>query len=174
VAQNSSVRSVAIRATVALILIVLVSAYPASGFSCAQRDPRDLARGAQVIVAGVIEAESVLGMRVRVQRVYQGSAEGTITVLPGQGNANRVGTPWTFYLRRNAVAYDHSDCGGSHPQTLTPEEISAFGGGHPPTVDQQLFGQIGNTVAGLGVLLALLLLARRSRRPPMTPAGAHP
>jgi hypothetical protein len=159
-----------------LIVIMLMSAYPASGLSCPQRDPRDYARGAQVILAGLIEAESFFGMRVRVERVYQGSAEGTITVLPVQATANRVGTPWTFYLRRNSVAYDHSDCGGSHPQSLTPGEITAFGSGHPPTPDQQLFGQVGNTVAGLGAVMAAIFLRarRRGRRPPLTPAGAHP
>lgn len=147
---------------------------PADGFSCAQRDPRLAAREAQVVLTGVIEAESLLGMRVRVDRVYQGSAEATITVLPGQGGANRVGGPWTFYLQRNAVAYDHSDCGGSHPQSLTPEEAAAFGAGHSPTPDQQLFGEVGNTIAGLGAVLAVLFLARRRPRPPLTPAGAHP
>ena len=158
----------------ALIVVMALVPHPANGFSCAQRDPRLLAREAQVVLAGVIEAESLLGMRVRVDRVYQGSAEATITVLPGQGNANRVGTSWTFYLQRNAVAYDHSDCGGSHPQSLTADETAAFGAGRSPTPDQQLFGQVGNMIVGLGVLLALLFLARRRPRPPLMPAGAHP
>jgi hypothetical protein len=166
------VRSIAIRATFAAALLVMVpvTAYPANALSCPQRDPRDLARGAQVIVAGVIEAESLFGMRVRVERVYQGSAARTITVLPTQGSAY-VGMPWTFYLRRNAVGYHQTDCDGSHPQPLTPDEISAFGGGYAPTPDQQ----VGNTLAVLSVLLGLLfLMARRRRRPPLTPAGAHP
>ena len=159
----------------ALIVVMPLLPHPANGFSCARRDPRLLAREAQVVLAGVIETESVLGMRVRVDRVYQGSAEATITVLPGQGNAHRVGTPWTFYLQRNAVAYDHSDCGGSHPQSLTADETAAFGAGHSPTPDQQLFGPVGNMIAGLGVVLAVLFLARRRRPPPpLTPAGAHP
>ena len=80
------------RAASALLIAMatLLSAGSASGFSCGQRDPRDLAREAQVVVAGVIEAESMFGMRVRVDRVYVGQAQQTITVLPGQWNANRV------------------------------------------------------------------------------------
>ena len=166
------------RAALALLIAMatLLSASSASGFSCVQRDPRDLAREAQIVVAGVIEAESMFGMRVRVDRVYVGHAEQTITVLPGQSNANRVGSPWTFYLRRDVVAYHHSDCGGSHPSSLTAEERAFFGGGSAPTPDQQLFGPTGNTVAGLGALTAILLLMTRRRggRPPLTPAGAHP
>src|SRR5687768_16057572 len=84
-------------------------------------------------------------MRVRVDRVYLGKAEQTITVLPGQGNANRVGGPWTFYLRHDVIAYTHTDCGGSHPSSLTPEELAFFGSGSTPTPDQQLFGPTGNT-----------------------------
>jgi hypothetical protein len=166
------------RAASALLIAcaTLLSAGSASGLSCPQRDPRDLARAAQVVVAGVIEAESMFGARVRVDRVYLGRAEQTITLLPGTGNANYVGVPWTFYLRRNAVAYSHFDCGGSHPSSPTPDESAFFGGGAAPTPDQQLFGPTGNTVAGLGVLAVILLLMtrRRGRRPPLTPAGAHP
>jgi hypothetical protein len=108
--------------------------------------------------------------------VYVGQAEQTITVLPGQWNANRVGGPWTFYLRHDVVAYTHTDCGGSHPSSLTPEERAFFGGGSAPTPDQQLFGPTGNTLAGLGfAAVALFLMSRRrGRRPPLTPAGAHP
>jgi hypothetical protein len=159
-----------------IAMATLLSAGSASGFSCVQRDPRDLAREAQVVISGVIEAESMFGMRVRVDRVYLGQAEQTITVLPGQGNANRVGGPWTFYLRHDVVAYTHTDCGGSHPSSLTPEERAFFGAGSTPTPDQQGFGPTGNTVAGLGTLAAILLLMsrRRGRRPPLTPAGAHP
>jgi hypothetical protein len=166
------------RAASALLIAIgtLLSAGSASGFTCVQRDPRDLAREAQVVVSGVIEAESIFGMRVRVDRVYVGQAAQTITVLPGQWNANRVGGPWTFYLRRGAVAYDHTDCGGSHPGSMTKEERASFGAGSAPTRDQQLFGPTGNTVGGLGALAAVLLLMsrRRGRRPPLTPAGAHP
>jgi hypothetical protein len=167
-----------VRAASALLIAMatLLSAGAASGFSCVQRDPSVLARESQVVVAGVIVAESMFGMRVRVDRVYLGKAEQTITVLPGQWNANRVGGPWTFYLRHDVVAYTHTDCGGSHPSSLTPEERAFFGAGTAPTPDQQLLGTTGNTVAGLGVLAALLLLMtrRRGRRPPLTPAGAHP
>lgn len=166
------------RAASALLIAIatLLSAGSASGFTCAQRDPSVLASEAQVVVAGVIEAESTFGIRVRVDRVYLGKAEQTITVLPGQWNANRVGGPWTFYLRRNAIAYTHTDCGGSHPSSLTPEERAFFGVGGAPTPDQQLFGPTGNAGAGLGALAAILLLMsrRRGRRPPLTPAGAHP
>ena len=162
----------------ALLIAVatLLSAGSASGLSCPQRDPRDLARVAQVVVAGVIEAESMFGARVRVDRVYLGQAEQTITVLPGTGNANYVGVPWTFYLRRDAVAYQsNSDC-GSHPSSLTPEERAFFGAGSAPTPDQQLFGPTGNTVAGLGALAVILLVMtrRRGSGPPLAPAGAHP
>lgn len=166
------------RAASALLIAIttLLSAGSASGFTCVQRDPRDLAREAQVVISGVIEAESMFGMRVRVDRVYVGQAQQTITVLPGQSNANRVGSPWTFYLRHDVVAYTHTDCGGSHPASLTQQERAFFGVGSAPTPDQQLFGPTGNTVAGLGALAAILLLMsrRRGRRPPLTPAGAHP
>jgi hypothetical protein len=166
------------RAASALLIAMatLLSAGSASGLSCPQREPRDLARAAQVVVAGVIEAESMFGARVHVERVYLGQAEQSITVLPGTGNANYVGVPWTFYLRRDAIAYHHTDCGGSHPSSLTPEERVFFGAGSAPTPDQQLFGPTGNTVAGLGALAVILLLMtrRRGRGPPLSPAGAHP
>ena len=167
------------RAALALVIAMatLLGAGSASGFSCVQRDPRDLAREAQAVISGVIEAESMFGMRVRVDRVYLGQTAQTITVLPGQSSANRVGGPWTFYLRHDVVAYTYTDCGGSHPSTLTPEERAYFGGGIAPTPDQQLFGPRGNTLAGgLGIAAAALLLLsrRRGRRPPLTPAGAHP
>jgi hypothetical protein len=166
------------RAASALVIAMatLLMAGSASGLSCPQRDPRDLARAVQVVVTGVIEAESMFGARVRVDRVYMGRAEQTITVLPGTGNANYVGVPWTLYLRPGAVAYHHTECGGSHPSSLTPEERAFFGGGSAPTPDQQLFGPTGNTIAGLGAAAAALFLMsrRRGRRPPLTPAGAHP
>lgn len=143
-------------------------------FTCARRDPRELAREADVIVDGVIEAESILGMRVRVEQVYPagrlysgGSAERTITVLPGQGNANRVGSPWTFYLKRNPIAYEATDCGGSHPGILTLDEKNAIGKGETPRPDEQLFGPVGNAVlAGLAALLLAVIARRRNRRPP--------
>lgn len=161
---------------IVIAMASLLMAGSASDLSCPQRDPRDLVSAVQVVVTGVVEAESVFGARVRVDRVYLGRAEQTITVLPGTGNANYVGVPWTFYLRPGAVAYDQSDCGGSHPSSLTAEERAFFGAGSAPTPDQQLFGTTGNTVAGLGALAAILLLMgrRRGRRPPLTPAGAHP
>lgn len=166
------------RAASALVIAIatLLMAGSASGLSCPQRDPSDLARAVQVVVTGVVEAESMFGARVRVDRVYLGQAEQTITVLPGTENTNYVGMPWTFYLRRGGIAYHQSDCGGSHPSSLTPEERAFFGAGTAPAPDQQLFGPSGNTVAGLGALAAILLLMtrRRGRRPPLTPAGAHP
>ena len=59
---------------------------------------------------------------------------------------------------------------------MAPVERAFFGAGIAPTPDQQLFGTNGNTIAGLGTLAAILLLMsrRRGRRPPLTPAGAHP
>jgi len=170
------------RAASALLIaiVTLLSAGSASGLSCVQREPRDLARAVQVVVTGVVVAESVFGARVRVDRVYLGQAEQTITVLPGTGNANYIGVPWTFYLSRSTFAYHKTDCGGSHPSSLTSpltaQERAFFGDGIAPTPDQQLFGTTGNTVAGLGVLPANLLMMtrRRGRRAPLTPAGAHP
>lgn len=149
---------------------------PASALSCPQRDPGDLVRSVTVVVTGVVEAESMFGARVRVDRVYVGQAEQTITVIPGTENANYVGMPWIFYLRRGGVSYHQSVCGGSHPGSMTPAERAFFGAGSAPTPDQQLFGPTGNTVTGLGILAAILLLMsrRRGRRPPLTPAGAHP
>ena len=163
-------------------LAILIWATPAAAFTCVPRDPRDLASGVDVIVDGTIEAESIFGLRVRVDRVYPagrlysgGSAERTITVLPGQGNANRVGGPWTFYLQRNLIAYTHTDCGGSHPGTLNADEKNGFGSGQPPRPDEQLFGPVGNVLLAALAALALLFAARRRRRgPPLTPAGAHP
>jgi hypothetical protein len=158
----------------ALVLTTLFGTYPASALSCPQRDPRDFAGAAQIVVSGAIQAESLLGIRVRVDRVYQGTAEQTITVLPGQGNANRVGQLWTFYLGRNATWYNFTECDGSHPGGLTPEEGRFFTKGIEPNPDQHLFGQVGNVFAGLGVVLTVVFLMTRRRRPPMTPAGAHP
>ena len=166
------------RAASALVitLATVLMAGSASALSCPQRDPRDLARTVQVVATGVVEAESMFGARVRLDRVYLGRAEQTITVLPGTGNANYVGVPWTFYLARNAIAYSYASCGGSRPGSMTQEERAFFGAGSAPTPDQQLFGPTGNTVAGLGALAAIFLLMSRGRgrRPPLTPAGAHP
>lgn len=166
---------------VVIALVFVLVATPASAFTCAPRDPRELAREVDVIIDGTIEAETVFGMRVRVERVYAagrlysgGSAEQTITVLPGQGNANRVGYPWTFYLHRNPIAYTATDCGGSHPGPLSPDEQSAFGSGEAPRPDEQLFGPVGNALLAALTALALAVVARRRRRPPLTPAGAHP
>jgi hypothetical protein len=166
--------SLMVACALSLALTTLLGTYPASALTCPQRDARDLAREVQVVVGGVIQADSDLGTRVHVDRVYKGTAEQTITVLPGQGTANRVGHPWTFYLDRGAIAYYHTDCGGSHPSGLTPEESSFLGAGRAPMPDQQLFGQVGKVVAGLGVMLTLVFLVTRRRRPPLTPAGAHP
>lgn len=107
---------------VALTLAMLVGAGAAAGFSCAPRDPREapneaMASGKWKVVEGVIEAESIFGIRLRVERTYERTyaAEVARTItLPGQSNANRVGQPWTFYIQRNLVAYDYTDCGGSH------------------------------------------------------------
>ena len=162
-----------------LALAMLLGASPAAGFSCAPRDPRaaptEAMQGKWTVVEGVIEAESFFGIRFRVDRAYAGETARTIT-LPGQSNANRVGQPWTFYVQRNPIAYDYTDCGGSHPGLLTPEERGVLGAGAAPRPDEQGLGLTGN-LAALGALLAALmfLIARRGRRrPPLTPAGAHP
>lgn len=163
----------------ALALATLLAADPADAFSCAPRDPRaaptEALQGKWTVVEGVIEAESLFGIRLRVDRVYAGEVARTIT-LPGQSNANRVEQPWTFYVQRNPIAYSYTDCGGSHPGLLTPEERSVLGAGLDPRPDEQGLGLTGNLAAIGAVLVALMfLLARRNRRPPpLTPAGAHP
>lgn len=171
--------------SLALALATLLGASPAAGFQCAPRDPREAPTEAMAsggkwkVVEGVIEAESVFGIRFRVERTYERTyaAEVARTItLPGQANANRVGQPWTFYVQRTPIAYDYTDCGGSHPGLLTPEERSVLGSGLDPRPDEQGFGPPGNSVAAGAVLAALMILiARRNRRrPPLTPAGAHP
>lgn len=167
----------------ALALAMLLVGGPAAGWSCAPRDPRDAPtealQGKWKVVEGVIEAESIFGIRFRVERTYERTyaAEVVRTItLPGQVNANRVGQPWTFYVQRDPIAYGYTDCGGSHPGVLTPEERSILGAGFDPRPDEQGFGLLGNAVA-LGAVLAALtiLIGRRNRRqPPLTPAGAHP
>lgn len=167
-----------------LAVAMTVGAGSAVGFTCAPRDPRaapteTMASGSWKVVEGVIEAESIFGIRFRVERTYERTyaAEVARTItLPGQSNANRVGQPWTFYVQRNLIAYDYTDCGGSHPGLLTPEERSVLGVGLEPRPDEQGFGQIGNLAAAGAALASLtFMLARRNRRgPPLTPAGAHP
>lgn len=169
---------------VAVALAMLIGGSPAAGFTCAPRDPREapneaMASGKWKVVEGVIEAESIFGIRFRVERTYERTyaAEVARTItLPGQSNANRVGQPWTFYVQRNLIAYDYTDCGGSHPGLLTPEERSVLGAGLDPRPDEQGLGLTGNLAAIGAVLVALMfLVARRNRRPPpLTPAGAHP
>jgi hypothetical protein len=172
--RRISFRSNAAAFVFAIVLATLLT-NAAAGFTCVPRDPRDLARAAQVVVAGVIETESAFGMRVRVTNVYMGRAEQTITVLPGQGNANRVGTPYVFYLGRDLVAYHHADCGGSHASSLTPDEVALFGDGTSPTPDAQFLGPLGNTLAlAIGMVALLLFGRRRGRRPPLSPLPAHP
>lgn len=170
-------------ASVVLALAMLVGASSAAGFTCAPRDPREaptqaMASGQWKVVEGIIEAESVFGIRFRVERTYERTyaAEVARTItLPGQSNANRVGQPWTFYVQRNLLAYDYTDCGGSHPGLLTPEERDVLGAGAAPRPDEAGLGPSRNLAALGGVLAALtFLLSRRSRRPPLTPAGAHP
>lgn len=161
-----------------LAVATLLGASQAAAFSCAQRDPRaaptEAMQGKWIVVEGAIEAESFFGIRFRVDRAYAGETARTIT-LPGQSNANRVGQPWTFYMQRTPIAYDYTDCGGSHPGLLTPEERSVLGAGLDPRPDEQGLGLIGNLAAVGGVLAALtVLLSRWKRRPPLTPAGAHP
>src|SRR6266542_2628766 len=164
----------------ALALVTLLADGPAAGFSCAPRDPREapteaMASGGKV-VEGVIEAESIFGIRFRVERTYERTyaAEVARTItLPGQSNANRVGQPWTFYVRRTPIAYDYTDCGGSHPGLLTPEERSILGTGNAPRPDEQGLGPTGNLAAAGGLLVALLFwLSRRNRRrPPLRAVG---
>lgn len=165
--------------SVALALATWLGASPATGFTCVPRDPREAVNEATAVVEGVIEAESIFGIRFRVERTWERTYAATVArtiTLPGQSNANRVGQPWTFYLQRNPIAYGYTDCGGSHPGLLTPEERAAFGAGLEPRPDEQGLGQTGNLVALGAVLAALVVIARRRgpRRPPLTPAGAHP
>lgn len=162
-----------------LALLMLVSASPAAGFTCVPRDARAAAAEATAVVEGVIEAESIFGIRLGVERTYERTYTATVArtiTLPGQANANRVGQPWTFYVQRNPIAYGYTDCGGSHRGLLTPEERAAFGAGLEPRPDEQGLGQTGNLVALGAVLAALVVIARRRRprQPPLTPAGAHP
>ena len=167
-----------------LTLAMLLATIPAAGWSCAPRDPREapteaMASGKWKVVEGVIEAESAFGLRFRVEhtyeRTYAAQVARTIT-LPGQWNANRVGQPWTFYVQRTPIAYDYTDCGGSHPGLPTPDERSVLGAGLDPRPDEQGLGLIGNFAASGAVLVALtILISRRSRRgPPLTPAAAQP
>jgi hypothetical protein len=165
-------------------LAMLLATLPAAAWGCAPRDPREapieaMASGKWKVIEGVIEAESAFGLRFRVERTYERTyaAEVTRTItLPGQWNANRVGQPWTFYVRRTPIAYDYTDCGGSHPGLPTHEERSVLGAGLDPRPDEQGLGLIGNVAASGGALVALtILISRRSRRgPPLTPAGAQP
>ena len=170
--------------SLALTVAMLFGTDLAAGFSCAPRDPRAapteaLASGTWKVVEGVIEAESLFGIRFQVERTYERTyaAEVARTItLPGQSNANRVGQPWTFYVRRTPIAYDYTDCGGSHPGLLTPEERSILGTGNAPRPDEQGLGPTGNLAAAGGLLVALLFwLSRRNRRrPPLRAVGAHP
>lgn len=110
---------------------------------------------------GRIEAESVAGIRVTVERVYAGTAERTITVLPGQWNARRVGVPWTFYLVRSPVAYHSSDCDGSHPNALTARERNVLGEGYPPPADDVALGSALNGLLLGGAAIALARITDR-------------
>jgi hypothetical protein len=159
---------------VALAVATLATVGLAAGFSCALRDARAAAseavQGKWTVVEGTIEAESLFGIRFRVDRAYAGEIARTIT-LPGQSNANRVGQPWTFYVQRTPIAYDYTDCGGSHPGLLTPGERSVLGAGSPPRQDEAGLGPAGN-IAAVGGGLALIVLVSRRRRlgPPLAPA----
>lgn len=161
----------AVAVPLVLLAALLGQAAPAAALSCAARDPQDAVRDGWVIVDGVVEAESFLGIRVHVERVYLGSAERTITVLGGQsGDAHRVGTRWTLYLQRSPVAYHDADCRGSHPESLSAREQAVFGSGRPPVEDQPFLGWIGNGLAA--AVIAALWIRRRPRGP--SPATATP
>jgi hypothetical protein len=66
-----------------LALAMLLGASAAAGFSCAPRDPRvaptEAMQGKWTVVEGVIEAESLFGIRFRVDRAYAGE---TVPLAP--------------------------------------------------------------------------------------------
>jgi hypothetical protein len=160
--------------TLALVVAALFGTNSAAGFSCAPRDPRaaptEALQGKWAVVEGTIEAESLLGIRFRVDRVYAGQVARTIT-LPGQANANRVGKAWTFYVERTPIAYDYTDCGGSHPGLLRLEERNVLGAGSSAQSDEQGLGVSGNMAAAAGgMALILVVLRRRRMGPPLAPA----
>ena len=144
----------------ALLVLALVLADAAAASSCAMTLPRDVV-GSKVVtvVEGTVEASSLFGTRVRVQRVYVGDAHRTITVFPDWSFRADENLPWTFYLRPVLIGYLAVICGGGHPGTATPEELDLFGEGRAPTPDDPFLGPVGSSVlvftVGLGLAAAL-------------------
>jgi hypothetical protein len=136
-----------------------VTAPSATAFSCAARDPGIAHGGDWVVLEGVVESNSPLGARIRVERVYQSLTDRTITVFPARWAASSYGYPWTFYLKPGLFSYDDPDCGGSHPGAFTAREREVFGEGRTPDPDEFLLGTVGNGVA-VAVAFVLLLLGR--------------
>jgi hypothetical protein len=133
-----------------------VTTAPAGALSCVARDPGLANGGDWIVLEGIVEANSPLGARVRVELVYQSLTDRTITVFPARWAPSSYGHPWTFYLKPGFFSYDDPDCGGSHPGTFTPREREVFGEGRPPDPDEWFLGTMGNGVA-LAMSLALLL-----------------
>ena len=134
-----------------------VTAPSAAAFSCAARDPGLAHGGDWVVLEGVVESNSLLGARIRVERVYQSLTDRTITVFPARWAASSYGLPWTFYLKPGLFSYDDPDCGGSHPGAFTAREQEVFGEGRSPDPDELFLGTVGNGVALAGVLAMLVL-----------------
>ena len=154
-------------AFVAGVSVMSVTAGSATAFSCAARDPGLAHGGDWVVVEGVVESNSLLGARIRVERIHQSLTDRTITVFPARWAPSSYGQPWTFYLKPGLFSYDDPDCGGSHPGVVTPREREVFGEGRPPDPDEFFLGTVGNGVA-VAAAFALLLLRRAigQRRPP--------
>jgi len=142
----------------------------ATAFSCVARDPGLAHGGDWVVLDGVIESNSPLGARIRVEHVYQSLTDRTITVFPARWAASSYGLPWTFYLKPGLFSYDDPDCGGSHPGVFTAREREVFGEGRPPDPDELFLGTVGNGVALTGVLALVFIRRAIGRQRPADPA----
>lgn len=146
-------------AAVGLLTIVLGSV--AAGFSCVQLPPSKLLGWGIVAAEGVVESSSFLGARVRIDRVYVGDINRTVTVWPGRWDPVRgVDFPWTFYLQPMLFLYVVTDCGGSHPGNPYQDELAVFGEGRAPSPDEPFLGLVGNALL---ILLALAVLRSQLR-----------
>ncbi|MGH2796152.1 MAG: hypothetical protein ACRDM0_00405 [Thermoleophilaceae bacterium] len=160
----------------AFVLAALVLSSAAAAFSCVQVHPRHLIGWGIVVAEGEVQSSSALGARVRVDRVYEGSANRTITVWPGRWDPVRgVDFPWTFYLQPMFFMYVATDCGGSHPGNLTQVEQEFFGEGRPPSPDEPFLGVFGTTAVALAIgAFVWRLRARRQTLASSKPEGQHP
>lgn len=140
---------------------------PANAFTCVARDPGLANGGDWIVLEGIVEANSPLGARVRVERLYKSLTDRTITVFPARWAPSSYGHPYTFYLKPGLFSYHDPDCGGSHPGAFTPREREVFGEGRLPDPDEWFLGTVGNGVAIAGTLA--LLLVRRQRRDAAAP-----